>query len=273
MLVYSLPDVASATNPRLQLPDTAQRWLSNISLFGLIEVPSQPLWEPSLVPPAWSLAIEVSFYILMGLLLARHRVIVTLWFAASVVYTAHAVLVDAPFGARYSTVAGASLPFSSGAMLYVYRGSLDWLRGWTALISAPLFFGNVWLAAYHRMGSPQRLHFYLSLLFGALLVSALSRLKPQEAPSWFRRLDRISGDLSYPIFLCHWSVALVVVWLGFDGVRQKDSFGLWATGFLLSNLAAWALYAGIDRNVDHLRDRVRKRKAARLLVNAPPGEG
>ena len=267
VLVSLLPDVARATNLRLYLPPTALRWLSNITLFGLTGDPDARWMEQSLVPPAWSLEIEVSFYILMGLLLARHRVIVTLWFAASVAYTAHAILTDAPFGARYSTVAGASLPFSSGAMLYVYRHSLDWLKGWTAWISAPLFLANVSLAAYHRLGSPMHLHFYASLVLCALLVAALSRLRPRDAPEWFRRLDRFGGNLSYPIFLCHWNVAVIVIWLGFDGVREKDSLALWATGFALSNLVGWALYAGVDRNIDSLRDRVRNRKAARVLAD------
>jgi peptidoglycan/LPS O-acetylase OafA/YrhL len=273
ILVYSLPEVGSAMNPRLPLPATAQRWLTNIFLVGLIGDPWRPMMSQALVPQAWSLEIEVSFYVLMGLVLARHRLIVTLWFIASVAYTVDAVLTNAPFHARYSTLLGASLPFSSGAMLYMYRGSLDWLRPWTALISAPLFLGNVSLAAYQRIGSPQHLHCYLSLLFGALLVCALSRLKPGDVPDWFRRLDRIGGNLSYPIFLSHWNVGFVVVWLGFDGVRQKDSFVLWATTFLLTNLVAWALYVGIDRNADRIRDRVRKRTAARLLAHVRPGEG
>lgn len=265
VLIHFLPEAARHTNYKLTWPASARQWLANLFIFGLLQDTSQ-----ALVPPAWSLNIEVVYWVLMGLLLSRHRTIVTTWFIASVGYTAYLLFTSHEFGPRYNTIPGASLPFAAGAMLYVYRHRLEWLQPWTALVSAPLFLGNAAVAAYHPLVGVMSTHFYLSLFFGALLLSALTRLRPSDLPAWFQRLDRLGGNVSYPIFLCHFHVAIIVVWLGFEGGRPKDSFAFWATSFVFTNLAAWVLYRGVDRRVDRVRDQVRKRKASRAAAHAEP---
>ncbi len=101
-----------------------------------------------------------------------------------------------------------------------------------------------------------------------MLLVALSQLRPATIPRWAARLDRLAGNLSYPIFLCHWHVSVVVVWLFFDRVRPEDYFAVWAISFPLTHLAAYGLYLGVDRNIDRLRDRVRRRRSSRDLAHS-----
>jgi peptidoglycan/LPS O-acetylase OafA/YrhL len=258
VLIHFLPDVAESTNYKLRWPGSMREWLAAFLIFGQLGS------HHALVPPAWSLNIELVYYGAMALLLSRSETIVTLWFAASCAYTVFLV-VNAPgnFEARYSAIPGASLPFASGALLYTYRAQLRWIPSWAAPISALLFVGNAALAAYAPLGPPGILHYYLSLFFGGVLLTVLARLRPAGVPAGYAALDRLGGDLSYPIFLCHFHVAVLVVWLGFDGVRPTDDFGLWAISFALTNVAAYGLYRVVDRNADRLRDRVRSHLSSR----------
>lgn len=263
LLIHFLPSVALSTNYKLRWPIRTEQWLSSFLIFGQLNN------NLALVPPAWSLNIELIFYVLMSIALSRHRVIVTIWFAASCAYTVFLV-VDQPMnlGARYSEIAGASLPFAFGAMLYVYRARLAFVRGWTAPFTAVLFVVNVVLAAHAPIGAPGVLHYYTSLFLGGLLVVALAQLRPGDLPPWVARLDRLGGNLSYPLFLCHWHVAVLVVWLGFDGVRPTEGPALWAISFALSNIVAVGIYLGVDRGVDRVRDRIRRRRSSRDVAYA-----
>jgi len=266
VLVYYLPEAAKSANYKLRWPISARQWISAFLIFGQLGS------HHALVPPAWSLNIELVYYGLMAVVLSRHRAIITVWFAASCAYTIWLVVKDpVDFQPRYSELAGASLPFAFGALIYAWRHRLAWIRTWTAPISAGLFVGNVALAAWAPIFSPMVLHYYLSLLFGGVLLVALARLKPSDVPAWYVKLDEIGGNLSYPIFLCHFHVATIVVWLGFDSERPRDDFGMWATSFVLANVAAWALYAVVDKNVDRVRDRVRRRSSSRDVAHGHAG--
>jgi peptidoglycan/LPS O-acetylase OafA/YrhL len=263
VLIHFLPEAALSANHKLVWPDSIGQWLSSFLIFGQLNS------AQALVPPAWSLNIELVYYILMALVLSRGRMIVTLWFLASCAYTVFLV-VQAPanFPPRYSEIAGASLPFAFGAMLYTYRAHLGWIRPWTAPLTALLFVGNVALAAWAPLGRPSLLHYYVSLLLGGTLLVALAQLRPADLPRWYTRLDRLGGNLSYPIFLCHFHVAVLVVWLGFDGVRPMNDFAMWAISFALTHPVAYGIYVVVDRNADRLRDRIRRRQSSRDVAHA-----
>ena len=177
LLIYFLPDVAESTNYKLRWPGSIREWLSAFFIFGQLGS------HHALVPPAWSLNIELVYYVAMAVLLSRNETIVTLWFVASCAYTAFLVVI-APgnFEARYSAIPGASLPFAFGALLYTYRAQLRWIPAWIAPISALLFVGNAALAAYAPLGPPGILHYYLSLFFGGVLLTVLARLRPADVP-------------------------------------------------------------------------------------------
>lgn len=261
VLIYFLPEAARGTNYKLRWPISLGQWASSFLIFGQIGS------NHALVPPAWSLNIELVYYGLMALVLSRHRAIITVWFVASCAYTAWLLQDPTDFQPRYSEIPGASLPFAFGALIYTWRHKLTWIRPWTAPISAGLFLTNVALAAWAPIFSPMVLHYYLSLFLGGVLLVALAELRPSDLPGWYVKLDEIGGNLSYPIFLCHFHVATIVAWLGFESVRPKDDFRMWAISFVLTNFAAWGIYTVVDGNVDRLRDRVRRRRSSRDVAH------
>jgi peptidoglycan/LPS O-acetylase OafA/YrhL len=249
--VYAIPRDAFQTNFKLSMPrELVEHWLPNIFIVGLLDGPLKVL-----VPPAWSLDIELVFYALMGLGLSRNRLTVTAWFLASLGYTLWLNWQGAPFGDRYSAYGAASLPFSMGAMVYMYRHFL--LRylclplTWAALLwlSTLVVVRLEWL-------HPHGAGFYLLLVLGGLLLISINRLDPASFPAWWQRIDQLLGNLAYPIFLCHWQVAAVVRHVVFDS-EKPDGGGLWLVSIGFIHLLGFLVYYLVDRNVNRMRDRVR----------------
>ena len=53
--------------------------------------------------------------------------------------------------------------------------------------------------------------YLFNLLPGTVAVAAAVHLNLQSTR--IVRLDKLAGDLSYPIYICHWAVAVLITWL------------------------------------------------------------
>ena len=104
LIVSWIPKAAFMTNFKLSMPLAASDWLPNLFIVGLLDGPYKVL-----VPPAWSLDVELVFYLLMALGLSRSKLTVTVWFAGSVAYTALLLITEAEFVDRYASYAASSL--------------------------------------------------------------------------------------------------------------------------------------------------------------------
>lgn len=264
-------------NPFLKLPDSAAGWARNVAIFGL----GGDLFAGGgearrLVPPAWSLDVELCFYLAMGLLLARRRWIAILWLGVSLVYTLHLFIDQASWTLRYSPVAAASLPFSVGAVLYHFRDGLIRAVDEGAERMAPrlgvsaaavrsgqaLAVGLVYvvhaIVAGRLWDDPMDAGFYLSLALTAYLLLCLSGLRVEEVPRRWAAVDRFLGNLSYPVFLCHWLAALLVSAVAFGG-RHPGGSVLFFSSLLVVNVLAFAIHAAVERPIERVRSAVRPR--------------
>jgi peptidoglycan/LPS O-acetylase OafA/YrhL len=245
----------------LRLPEDWLLWLRSVLILTL---QVDPLYSSRLIPPAWSIDIELCFYVALGLGLARSRRIALVWFAASVAYTVYLVAAEATFNDRYANLFAASLPYSAGVLLYHSR---EWLGRWIsgrghALFAVALFAANASVGP--QVWNVFNACFYASVAFTAYAVAALGALRPQDLPPTLRRVDRFLGDLSYPVFLCHWSMAIVIVALGLAHERGGALF-LWSLP--LVNLCAWCLHRFVERPAESLRVRIRATGTARPRAN------
>src|SRR5262249_47308449 len=102
--------------------------------------------------------------------------------------------------------------------------------------------------------------FYLNLAFQSLAVAGMA-LRSTPAQS----IDKLLGDLSYPIFLCHWLVAYVLAMLFFHG--QSRGFGLMFATLAGATAVAYLVCRLQDRLIEPLRSRVRA--GARDTTPAP----
>jgi peptidoglycan/LPS O-acetylase OafA/YrhL len=254
LLVMALPPSFS-WGGMVQAPVGLLDWVSNVTFIDLT-------WaEGILIPPAWSLGIEVLFYIAMPLLLARSRRSVEIWAAISLLLTIALLVQDVGFGYRYYPAYAASLFFSVGALCHVHTATLRWLRLpmfllWpTAIVLAalPVITEVIGLSHLHWA------YYGGALLFVAILMTVIER---PAATGLHPRLDRWLGDLAYPVFLGHFIAA------GLVSVALGSVVGLGTVGFLgltivLTLVIAVAFALIIDPRIQRLRAFVR---VARLPV-------
>lgn len=191
-----LPLAFQTTYSTIQIPVTTQDWLRNISLFFLYKS------NIILVPPAWTLGIELSFYIVIALI-GRYKNIVILWFAASLAWHIYLVSQGASFSERYTPPAAASLFFSTGAMIYWFKRYLTITFSKIKMSAAVLLF--VFLPPILNLaGMDHTLYgYYICAILGAIILAAL--INPQQ-PTFIssRTADKLAGDLAYPIYLFHY---------------------------------------------------------------------
>jgi peptidoglycan/LPS O-acetylase OafA/YrhL len=252
LAVAALPETATAFRECFRFPDSALLWLKQLFIFGIeYDDPFR------LVPPVWSLYAELSYYVAIGLVLGRNRSIATAWFVVSVAYTAWLLATNQPWPARYYPVAAATLPFSLGAMIYFYRDHAPRLHWAWAIPMLAVFTAHAFAARYlYGLDGVRTWGFYGSLVLSALLQIHLMSVRAASLPPWLARLDRRLGDLSYPIFLCHTLVGLLIAQLlAVEGIASSI---LWVvSSFVATNALAAFLHATLESRIEALRDRIR----------------
>jgi peptidoglycan/LPS O-acetylase OafA/YrhL len=262
-LSFVEPETLRLLDPRWQWPVTVWDWLSNFSLVGLIPFEVNPL-----VPPAWTLRVELFYYVAIALVLGRGRKIALVWACASIAYHVYVGWVNEnpliAWTERYFTIGAASLPFSLGAVVYHFRQSVvARVRhpGSTLAIVSFAWAANYFYAAATDTGYAGP-GFYVNCGISSVLLAVLIALP--ELPGSWHRLDTWLGDLSYPVYLMHMQVgALAAALCGLVG--WSPSLFLVAAPLLM--LVSWLMTISIDRPIEHLRDRVKEALRTRQAAN------
>lgn len=219
-------------NGEFYWPQSREQWLHVVTLFPGFERGGLP------VPVSNALAIEVGYYMLMPLM-ARSRS--TAWFAAAVGIMIHLQLgiTGDTFAQRYATFLPCMLPFAAGALVCHYREALSrFSMPWLSTL-VWLLHGLLWLALPDW---PWTWGLYASLLLSSWMVVSLYG---QRAGA----VDRMLGDMSYPVYLIHTTVAAwFVCSCGFS--RPIDFF---AKAFVLTLFLSWLVVVLIDRPLSRLK--------------------
>lgn len=239
-----------AFHTQIGWPSSTEEAIRNLTLVLSINT------DTRLVPPAWALTVECTYYLLIGLGLSRSLPLTLLWFAASLSYTCYLVFGGAPFSYRYYTIPAASLPFSIGAMIYhlgarglLERASFRGNRTLCILIAAIL--GNYALCVAGSRHNAVVLHFYANLALLALMVAHLSRRRSAS----LRALDKALGDLSYPIYLIHFQAGLIVAAMVPAHSRGEGTFLMFSLPLVL--LLAWLLTRLVEKPIERIRGALR----------------
>ena len=235
------------------MPQTWRQWLTNILLYVKITT------RPTLVQPAWTLTVELFYYLCIGLGLSRNRRITAVWLILAVLYTGYMVAVGASFTHRFFSIGAAALPFALGASLYHWRDELSrWLAFFSSHVAAPatafgLFLANG--AAAHLLGGYEGLFFYTNVPICALLVITLCQRKHLAGIS--RGFDKLMGDLSYPIYLVHAPLGWLLLY--FCKLADVPVTGPSLLTFFLflgpTVLASWLMSILIERPIENIRSR------------------
>jgi peptidoglycan/LPS O-acetylase OafA/YrhL len=266
VVVFCYPDMAQSVHKRMQMPQSWIEWLNHITVVGLTGIMGD-VSPQNLVPPSWSLSIELVYWAFMPALLLTPRRF-RAWGVFAFFYAGLMICWGKPLQLRYYALPAGALPFYLGA--YVYRAGCNRLpvKPWQGLVMIALtlvyFFGAPWLFSdasyYGAEKSESRVLFaglYIATFLNAITIYLLGRIKLQ--PSLFASLDKGMGHLAYPIFLLHTVVAVLVVVLGFDcgQVMCQQDWRLFWLSLPFVNLAAVLLWLLIERPLVVVRRKVR----------------
>lgn len=227
-------------------------------LINLSVLPLQlPYGSIRLVPPFWSVAIEIDMYLLLYLVVSRQLSWALIALAAGLSFQLICAYDTMNWTLTYFTAPSAVFPFAVGAVLYFLRQ-----RG--LLVASPLAAGcafAAWMANMLAGGTvlPASYIFgwgyLLDTVCFAVVVSGLSGLSSHQVSPLAERVDRMFGEWSYFAFLVHWLAGFLVAGLLLDGEWRGWTLLLAVTPVVLAASGAFAL---LNRKfVEPLRSRVR----------------
>ncbi len=245
-------------HPAFYLPDDLFGLAKNLLLF----FPFQE--RPRLAPPAWALTVELFFYILIGLGISKNKRRTVVWLGLSILYHGLIIAFQMGWHQRYYTIPAASLPFATGAMIYHFKDRLihyaDQKMGRLDPFSAYIIFSVIlinWFIGYLTAQS-EGISFYLNYVLSAAMVVILS--EKRVLPLISRTFDRWMGDFSYPIYLIHYQVGLVVVIfsgsLGFE--LKRPNLTLMSVSIPMIFLFSWMITITVARPLESLRSKVKQ---------------
>jgi peptidoglycan/LPS O-acetylase OafA/YrhL len=217
---------------------TANAWLENL-----------PAWRSVLVPQAWTLALELYFYLLAPFLV-RRRYAVLLWIlVASFSFRVLAALL---LGFRTDPWSYRFFPFEllfflAGAIAYRLGGAQGQPAARSTMSIRCLVAILVFCAGViGRFGVPGQSSFFAPALL-ALLFLTIGKLFEYTKHN---RIDRLLGELSYPLYVCH----VLVIWIAAVIFPRSNGWNR-AIVPLFSLCIAGLIYFYVDRRVDEMRHR------------------
>ncbi|MBN2223112.1 MAG: acyltransferase [Deltaproteobacteria bacterium] len=249
-----VPWLACQLGRSLILPRTFMEWAANIGLLGL-----DHSLQSRVIPQAWSLYVELAFYLFM-VFLARNRTVTLAWFLSSIVLTGYLNIYGTGLDSIYYSIASGSLPFSMGAMVYHFPvkarpGFLVPLVG--------LYIVNVLLLEPPYGG----IDFYLAIILSGLILIVLKDIK---TPKWFARIDKLAGDLSYPMYISHFTVGVYVLWAFWSNTPKHRGADFFFLSFGYTLILSYAVHRYIERPIEAIREKIKRVKIQRAIGSAVP---
>lgn len=241
----------------IYLPEDLLELARNLLLF----FPNMEL--PRLTPPAWALTVEIFFYILIGIGLSKNKRITTTWFSFSVIYHMMVLILQLGWKYRYFTVPAASLPFATGALFFHYRHEcLKYITVLTGRVYRflPYILASAILVNWgigHLTARLTGIFFYSNYVLCAFMVAILSDRK--ELPGINTKFDKLMGNLSYPIYLIHYQVGIVViVLLAASGIKLKrPDLMLMSVSIPVTLVCAWVMTITLERPIELIRSKIK----------------
>ncbi|MGY2440366.1 acyltransferase family protein [Pseudomonas sp. SDO52101_S400] len=201
--------------------------------------------------PAWTLSIEILFYIAAPFIV-RDTNKTLIFFATAALYTLAAKIFLSATSMHLRTdlyYLGPALYFALGAASYwIHRLYSDSINKTVAIYI--LAFAIVALCTAHT--TQQSL-----TLIGLAALSPLLFEKTKNS-----KIDKWFGDLSYPLYITHIPVTIVVRWLGYF---EANTFS-YVVSIMFGTLIA--VYA-VELPIEKLRKNMRARKKSTLITATP----
>lgn len=248
-------DFSLVFHQAMQIPTSLGSWMAN--LFMIYPNFEPVLYPIRLAPATWALTIELAFYVAIGLGLSKSKQLTTIWFLFSLLWVLWTNFSTKDWGIGYGDIIVASLPFSLGALVYHYKSIVNSIINKVGLGPIlTMFTLNILIVviSYYVVGDK----FWFFNAFGTwvnLIFSGLVTILLLEHGRSFlsKKIDRFLGDLSYPIYIFHWSGASLASWL----IASNHKGWIFILGLILTILVSIFVNRIVNDNVEKLRNIVR----------------
>jgi peptidoglycan/LPS O-acetylase OafA/YrhL len=213
-----------------------------------------------LIPPSWSVAIEVCCYGVLWLVTARSVVLTILTIGISAAWHVYAYFHGLPELYRYAPIPAALLPFALGAMAYhltqiypqIFRASRSLpVQILFTIGCIAAFLANWYETAINQSNFLSTPYYYTNT---ALAFASMLLINKSRTARPLSYIDKLLGDLAYPLFLCHFAAGFIAAKL--FGIDSRG-WTLFATGYTVALIISLIIVKLIDDPVSKLRDRVR----------------
>ena len=278
------PTVAANTNPRMVLTSDIGEIAKQILIFGQLgpEGRAPVGW----ISVGWSLSVELVYYLLIATFLGRSKIATALWLVFGIGTMTYAIgnlgLDEAYFSYLYITLVfaiGAALHhfgewFDKVFSLIATKGSPKTAIAAIALLLAYVFWQEpIGIYIYLETRSMDEIArvlpldsiwiFYGTLPFAAFAMWATLAVRVDDSSvltgSKLARVSDYLGELSYPVFLLHFAMLIMVTGLLGGTGGQGPERVLWHSlvAIPLVYILAMLVVRFVEQPVQRLRDKVR----------------
>jgi peptidoglycan/LPS O-acetylase OafA/YrhL len=224
-----------------------------LSMTGNYADSDVPLYQGLLVPQAWTLGIELSFYLIAPFILRSMRLVVALFLASlalRVVLLYAGVAQSDPWSYRFFPLELAL--FLAGALSHRLL-----LPAWQRLSRRFHYLPELATALFVVYAL---FHFSVTInhnLRDALALAVFTAILPLTFIYQGRHLlDKKIGQLSYPIYISH-SVAILLVQEATTWLGVKNALAVSLLNAFFSVMLAVLLWRAVDSRIDKVRERVK----------------
>jgi peptidoglycan/LPS O-acetylase OafA/YrhL len=205
------------------------------------------------IPPAWSLGVELSFYLLAPWILRRKTSVIIGAFVSSLLlrYALWQIgLRDDPWSYRFFPAELGMFLFGALSYRLIYRKirNQQLVLGWK-IFALGIYPAIVLYPVYdHSKGlffTPTQILFYL---YVGVSVPILFRMTGHHPT------DRRLGELSYPLYLCHYLLVSIVG--RFSGYLMGGAFVRASLVLIASVFVAYLVTVFFDTPIDRFRQRM-----------------
>jgi hypothetical protein len=239
-------------------PKTFREWIYPLTLVA------HTGGDVQLVPPAWSLELELFYYVIIGFIFYR-------WFLPTLAFAILAMLfsclaavhiINIPFYLNYLT---SGFLFLLGSSAFHFAKRYDFPRSVPILAMAAILINSYISINYLPIGAQRDLSLIVcGVLFTVFLMSS-SRIKISGA---LTPIAAAAGSLSYPVFLYHMAIAAALMGV-FPSWRLGSTAYLCAV-YASTIVVALASIRLIDRPIERLRSRLRRGNRAIVATSSVP---
>lgn len=250
----------------MYFPDSFSAWLQNFLMIYWNFFPGEVV--PRISPATWALTIELFFYFLIAIGVSKNSFITKAWVFISILYMIFTHVYELGYEYRYFAIISGTLPFSLGALIYHHYGYLKKFillyesKFISLFLIGAFFFNSVFGILLVFSGNYKILEFFSFYANIAINFAIVISLVQKNNSLIDKRIDKIIGDYSYPIYLMHWQVGLFVSMILWDApIRDKSFEGILSFGIavFLCFIFSYFIIKVIDIPIERVRGRVRNR--------------